>query len=110
MDIQESFRRILEQKQAVTHLFFAVALSGCQEAHFVCQGTDWAGQSLEFSSSSQAFCVPLTLYAQFANDLLQALRDFHGPDWTPDLMQQWRMAIERVGRAICSSSQDTAQG
>ena len=52
MDIQESFHRILEQKQAVTHLFFTVALGGCQEARLIFWGTEGAGHSGEFFSVS----------------------------------------------------------
>jgi len=110
MDIHDSFRRILEQKQAVTHLFFTVALGGCHEARLVIWGADWAGPLLKLSSSAQMLCAPLALYAQFANDLLQALREFHGADWTPELMEQWQKAIEHVGRAIFASCQESVQG
>ena len=50
MDIQESFHRILEQKQAVTHLFFTVALGDGHEAHLIFSRTEGAGQSVEISS------------------------------------------------------------
>jgi hypothetical protein len=107
MDIRESFHRILEQKQAVTHLFFTVALGGCHEAHWIIWGTDGAGPSVEFSSSSHTLCAPLAIYAQFTNDLLRALCEFHGADWNPELMEQWKMAIERVGRAIFAAYQES---
>jgi hypothetical protein len=91
MDIQESLRRILEQKKAVTQLFFAVALSGRHEGCFVGQ-EEWG--------------VLLAIYAQFTNDLLQTLREFHGADWNPELMAQWRTAIECVGRTIFAGHQE----
>jgi hypothetical protein len=92
MDIKESLRRILEQKQAVTHRFFAVALSGRHEVYIVEQDK-WRAL--------------LAIYAQFSDDLLQTLREFHGPDWDPALMEQWREAIERVGRAISAGHRET---
>jgi hypothetical protein len=61
---------------------------------------------MQLASSSHKCCVPLALYAQFADDLLQALRMFHGADWTPDLMEQWRLAIEGVGRSIFTTCQN----
>jgi hypothetical protein len=63
---------------------------------------------LELSSSAQLLCAPLALYAQFASDLLRALREFHGADWTPELMEQWQKTIELVGRAIFASCQESA--
>jgi hypothetical protein len=107
VDIHESFHRILEQKQAMTHLFFTVALGGCHEAHLIIWGTEGAGQPVEFASPPQILCAPLAMYAQFTNDLLRALHEFHGADWNPELMEQWRMAIERVGRAIFSAFQES---
>jgi hypothetical protein len=92
MDIKESLRRVLEQKQAVTHRFFAVALSGRHEVYFVEQ---------------EKWGAVLAIYAQFTNDLLQTLREFHGADWNPELMEQWREAIECVGRAISAGHQET---
>jgi hypothetical protein len=92
MDIKESLRRILDQKQAVTQRFFTVALSGRHEVYFVEQG-QWG--------------AVLAIYAQFTNDLLQTLLEFHGADWNPELMEQWREAIERVGRAISAGHQET---
>jgi hypothetical protein len=109
MDINESFRRILEQKQAVTHRFFAVALNGCPEAHLVFRGIDWGGQSVELSSTPPTVSAPLALYSQFANDLLRTLREFHGADWNPELMEQWKMAIECVGVAIFAAYQQSVQ-
>ena len=92
MDIKESLRRILDQKQAVTQRFFTVALSGRHEVYFVEQG-QWG--------------AVLAIYAQFTNDLLQTLREFHGADWDPELMEQWREAIEHVGRGISAGHQET---
>jgi hypothetical protein len=109
MDIQESFHRILEQKQAVTHLFFSVALGGCHEARLIFWGTEGAGHSVEFSSAPQTLIAPLAMYTQFTNDLLRALREFHGADWNAELMEQWRMAIERVGRAIFAAYEESVQ-
>jgi hypothetical protein len=109
MDIQESFHRILEQKQAVTHLFFTVALGGCPELRLIFWGTEGAGHSGEFSGSPQLLCAPLAIYAQFTNDLLRTLREFHGADWNPELMEQWRMAIERVGQAVFAACQKSVQ-
>jgi hypothetical protein len=107
MDIQESFHRILEQKQAVSHLFFTVALGGCHETRSIFWGTEGAGHSGGFSSSPQMLCAPLAMYAQFTNDLLRALREFHGTDWNAELMEQWRMAIERVGQAIFAAYRES---
>jgi hypothetical protein len=109
MDIQESFHRILEQKQAVTHLFFTVALGGCPEARLIFWGTEGAGHSVEFSSSPQMLCSPLAMYAQFTNDLLRTLCEFHGADWNSELMEQWKMAIERVGRVPFAAYQESVQ-
>ena len=100
MDINESFRRILEQKQAVTHRFFAVALGGGHETRFVFWGTEEVRVSVEFSSAPGTLKSPLALYAQFTDDLLRTLQEFHGADWNGELMEQWRIAIERVGHTI----------
>ncbi len=109
MDIHESFRRILEQKKSVTQLFFTVALGSCPEVRLVLWGKDCPGPLLELSGSAQLLSAPLAIYAQFASDLLQALREFHGTDWTPELMAQWQRAIEHVGRAIFASCQGPTQ-
>ncbi len=98
MDINESFHRILEQKQAVTQLFFTVALGGNHEARLLFWGTEGA--------SPQIVCAPLAIYAQFTNDLLWTLREFHGADWNAELMEQWKMAIERVGQAVFAAYQE----
>jgi len=45
------------------------------------------------------------MYAQFTSDLLRTLREFHGADWNPELMEQWKLAIERVGQAIFAAYQ-----
>jgi hypothetical protein len=130
MDIKESLRRILEQKQAVTHRFFTIALTGRHEGRLVFGGADRAGQSAEFSTSPQEdvyhdtwsysveglirnspgsqygkLGLPLAIYAQFTNDLLRTLREFHGADWDPELMEKWTAAIERVGQAIFAGYQ-----
>jgi hypothetical protein len=47
------------------------------------------------------------MYAQFTNDLLRALGEFHGADWNPELMEQWRRAIERVGRIMFAAYQES---
>jgi hypothetical protein len=90
MDITESLRRILEQKKAVTQRFFSVALGCGRETYFV-----FVGSEAESGSSG-----PRTIYEQFTHDLLQTLQEFHGSDWNAELREQWRMAIECVGRAI----------
>jgi hypothetical protein len=100
MDIKESFCRILEQKQAVTHRFFAVARGSGHETRFVFWRTEEAGVSAESSSAPRNLKTPLELYAHFTNDLLRTLQEFHGADWNGELMEQWRLAIERVGHAI----------
>ncbi len=106
MDIKESFHRILEQKQAVTHLFFTVALGSGHEARLLIWETEGAGCSVESTDPPQWLCPPFTIYAQFTNDLLQALREFHGADWNQELMEQWRMTIERVGQIIFSACRE----
>jgi hypothetical protein len=106
MDIKESFHRILEQKQAVTNLFFTVALGSGHEARLFIWGTEGAGRPVESSGPPQSLCAPLAIYAQFTNDLLQALREFHGADWNPELMEQWRTAIEGVGRVVFAACRE----
>ncbi|HZV07611.1 MAG TPA: hypothetical protein VE999_21170 [Gemmataceae bacterium] len=105
MDIQESFHRILEQRHAVSRSFFTGALSGCPEVRLIFWGTEGAGPPVEPSSSPQMLCAPLAMYAQFTSDLLRTLREFHGADWNPELMEQWKLAIERVGQAIFAAYQ-----
>jgi hypothetical protein len=100
MDIQESFHRILEQKHAMDRSFFTLALSSCHEACLLLWGKEGGGHSGEVSSPPPMVCAPLAMYAQFTSDLLRALCEFHGADWNAELMEQWRMAIERVGQAI----------
>jgi hypothetical protein len=109
MDIEESFHRILEQKHAVSRLFFTLALGGCHEACLILWGKEGAGHSGELSSSPQMVCAPLAIYTQFTNDLLRALREFHGADWNAELMEQWKTAIERVGQAIFAACQKSVQ-
>jgi len=91
MDIQESLRCILEQKQAVTHRFFTVALSG-QEAYFLLVASE--------RETPPTSIAPRMIYKQFTQDLLQTLQEFHGPEWNAELREQWKVAIERVGRII----------
>jgi hypothetical protein len=98
MDIEESFHRILEQKQAVTHLFFTLALDNGHEGRLIFWGAEGA--------SPQALCAPLAIYKQFTNDLLRTLREFHGTDWNAELMEQWKTAIERVGCSIFAAYQE----
>ena len=100
MDIQESLRRILEQKQAVTQHFFTVALGTTHEACFVFMGAEAEQSSIRPANLLQAVSAPRTIYEQFTQDLLQTLQEFHGSDWNAELRDQWRAAIEFVGRAI----------
>jgi hypothetical protein len=93
----------------VTHLFFTVALGSCHEARLFFFGNDGAGHSLDFSSSSLTGCAPSAMYAQFTNDLLLTLGEFHGADWNPELMEQWRRAIERVGRITLAACQESVE-
>jgi hypothetical protein len=109
MDIQESFHRILEQKQAVTHLFYTVALGGCPEVRLLFWGTEGAGHPVELASSPQMLCAPLAMYAQFTNDLLRTLLEFHGADWNLELMEQWRTTIERAGQTVFAAYQESVQ-
>jgi hypothetical protein len=110
MDIQDSFRLILERRQAVTHRFFSVALGGGHEARLVAGTVDGTGPSAEFSGLPQAWSAPLAIYAQFTNDLLRTLREFHGADWNPQLREQWRVAIERVGHGLFAACRESFRG
>jgi hypothetical protein len=54
-------------------------------------------------------CAPLAMYAQFTDDLLRTLCEFHGADWDSELMEQWKMTIERVGRVLFAAYQESVQ-
>jgi hypothetical protein len=100
MDIQESLRRILEQKQAVTHRFFTVALGGGPDGYFVFVGAETDPQPRRPTYVPLTGSAPRTIYEQFTQDLLRTLQEFHGAEWNAELMTQWQKAIEHVGRAI----------
>lgn len=109
MDITESFRRILEEKQAITHRFFAVAQSRSQEPHLVSPERDWADQQVDLASLPQTSNAVLALYEEFTSDLLQTLRELHGPEWDPELHEQWRGAITSAGRSLFTPAQELVE-
>jgi hemoglobin-like flavoprotein len=118
MDIHESLHRILGQETDLANRFYAAFLErpGVRE-HFA--GVDVRRQALLLTMSLMVMerhhlhpysatnlylkylgtrhhdrKIPLELYPVFRDVLLEALADFHGPDWDAGLAAQWRAAID----------------
>jgi methyl-accepting chemotaxis protein len=125
MDIKESLHRILEQKKAVSELFYQVFLNSCPEARSFFEKTNMSLQAMNLSialilierfhhvsygaveewlkclgSKHQDWGVPLELYQPFREALLETLKQHHGPDWGAEVEDQWRTAIDRASQVM----------
>jgi hemoglobin-like flavoprotein len=125
MDIKESLHQILEQKKAVSELFYQVFLESYPEARSFFEKTNMPFQSMNLSialilieryhsnsygaveqwlnclgTKHHDWGVPLELYPHFLNAILATLKQFHGRDWGPALEDQWRTAFQRASQAM----------
>jgi len=119
MDIQESLHRILEREQLVVDLFYIVFLEKHPELqrHFV--NVNMQRQAVLLTMALQVVVqyyvhgfrtaeaylrilgeehsrrgIGPNLYTKFCDILLGTLSRFHLQDWSDQLAQQWRQALE----------------
>ena len=120
MDIQESVEQILQRGEILADRFYAVFLDRHPEARAYFAGVDLKRQAVLLTMTLKLMeqhhvhgfpaivsylkylghrhrvhlKIPADLYPPFGVCLLEALREFHGEAWNPNLEDQWREAIE----------------
>jgi hemoglobin-like flavoprotein len=125
MDIHESVHRILERKDSLGELFYAVFLERHPEVQRYFAGVDLRQQALMLTmalliverhysgaypatgsylkylgSQHHTRKIPAELYPKFCDALLAALGRFHGPDWDGRLAVQWGEALDRAAATM----------
>lgn len=125
MDIQESLHRLLQRKEAFGALFYDVFFQRCPEAKAYFAGINMDHQAtlltmaLTVLEGYHAHGYPAMaaylkylghkhhsrailpeLYAPWCESLLEALRQFHGADWSDEAGRQWRAAFEKAREAM----------
>jgi len=121
MTIEESMRRVLEDRDGIAALFYEVFFDRHPEAkplftdvnlkyqtvlltmalmvverHYASgyRATELYLQHLGHKHHQRA--VPPELYPKWVESLLAALEKFHGPDWDAQAAGQWRAALDRA--------------
>lgn len=121
MTLQESLANLLAQKEPVIRAFYDRFLTEVPEATRLFAGIDLKQQALMLtmalimveSHSRSGFPaiqhylhvlgdrhrewgVPKTLFPKFRECLIETLKEWHGPDWSLDLEEEWSRAIDQA--------------
>jgi hemoglobin-like flavoprotein len=56
----------------------------------------------------QAVGVPRDAYPDFSESLIETIARFHGADWTDDLAEQWRAALDRASHIMTQAYDEKA--
>jgi hemoglobin-like flavoprotein len=125
MDIKESVQQFVKHSDEVTKRFYSLFFEHVPEARPLFQSVNMGEQFMNlttallvveryYTSSSGAARSYLNYlgtkhkdrgvlpdhYPKFQEALLRTLREFHGPDWGPELETQWRGAFEGACEAM----------
>jgi hemoglobin-like flavoprotein len=119
MNIQDSLHRLLQEKESVAELFYAVFFERCPEARPYFQDVDMRRQGMLLAMAlliiernyvcaypaAESYLrylgtrhhtrgIPLELYPAFRESLLQTLGRVHGDGWDEALAKEWGAAID----------------
>jgi hemoglobin-like flavoprotein len=125
MNIQESLQQILASKKIFGELFYDTFFTKCPEVKKFFKDVNIERQAVALTMAlviiekqySKPFVageeylkylgtkhhdwkIPKTLYADWADAMIDTLREFHVNDWNDALEQQWRDAIGQVTKLM----------
>ena len=125
MTIQDSLRRVLEQRDDLATLFYEVFFDRHPEAKLYFKDVNLKYQTVllttalmvveshfnhGYSATEQYLkylghkhhvrAVPTELYPKWIESLLAALEQFHGADWDEEAAGEWRAALDRATKAM----------
>lgn len=125
MNLHDSVRRILEQKETMADMFYIIFLDRYPELRKHFEGVNLRNQSVLLTmalmvmerhaagnfpatqmylkylgSKHHARGIPEDSYPKFREALLATLERFHSKDWTPALAAQWRHAIDHAAQTM----------
>ena len=125
MDIKESMQHMLQHADRVTERFYTVFLDKFPGIRPLFQGVNMAEQRMNLTSAlilierhhsgsskpTQAYLhylgtkhkdrgVKLADFPSFLEVLILTMKEFHGPDWSPELEAHWRLAINGACQAM----------
>ena len=121
MNIQESLQQILQEKDRLAEMFYDYFLEENPELRPLFANVDFSRQRILLTTGLMVvergythpapaveqylqylgtkhheFQVPKAAYAKWTEAMLVTMQRFHGEDWSEDLAQQWRSAIEQA--------------
>jgi hemoglobin-like flavoprotein len=121
MTIQESLRRVLEDRDGVAALFYDLFFERHPDARALFKDVNLKYQTVLLTMAlmvverhyadgyraTQLYlqhlghkhhqrAVPPEMYPRWVESLLAALEKFHGPDWDAEAAAQWRAALDRA--------------
>jgi hemoglobin-like flavoprotein len=119
MTIQESLRRVLEDRDGIAAVFYELFFARHPEATPLFKGVNLKHQTVLLTMSLMVVerhyangylttelylkylghkhhlrAVPPALYPKWIESLLAALEKFHGQDWDAEAAEQWRAALD----------------
>jgi hemoglobin-like flavoprotein len=121
MNIQESLQQILQEKDRLAEMFYDYFLEEHPELRPLFAKVDFKRQRILLTTGLMVverlythpapaveqylqylgtkhheLRVPRAAYAKWTEAMLVAMQQFHGEDWSDDLAQHWRSAIEQA--------------
>jgi hemoglobin-like flavoprotein len=121
MKIQDSLHQVLAAKSSFGKDFYDVFFHRCPAAREYFGDIDLSRQAIlvtmsllvivkhydqNYSATSEYLRylgtkhhdrrIPKELYTEWSAAMLETLARFHGPQWTTELSEEWRTAIEQV--------------
>ena len=121
MNIQGSLQQILQEKDRLAEMFYEYFLEAYPELRPLFAKVDFKRQRIllttglmvverHFTHPAPAveqylqylgtkhheFRIPRAAYEKWTEAMLVTMQRFHGEDWSEDLAQQWRSAIEQA--------------
>jgi hemoglobin-like flavoprotein len=125
MNIQDSLRRVLEERDTVATTFYEVFFERTPEARPLFDGVNMKHQAVLLTMALMVIerhhahgypstalylkylghkhhlrGVPPEMYPKWAEALLATLARFHGPDWDEEAAGQWRSALEGAAQVM----------
>jgi len=125
MDIQQSLARVLDRKEPLAELFYTHFFSRYPEVRQYFARVNMKRQavlltmalqlSVQYYVNSfpaiaaylkilgekhQDWGIPREQYPKFCAAMLETLSQFHGADWSTQLNEQWKDAIELAGAKL----------
>lgn len=121
MDISESLNRILHARDTLGEQFYDHFLGSHPEVRHHFKGVDMKRQRVQLvtalmiikrylvdptpaveqylqylGTKHREINVPKKDYGKWTEAMIEVMARFHGGDWSPELEQQWRQAIEKA--------------